>query len=122
MTFLITDEAARKLVENVQKRRKLDAVGSKGGSPNVDFDFAVDVLSRKLVEVLDRQRWIPIETAPKDGREILLARVGQNEVGKDLGIWWCCSGFWSDKWTDGIDSLANPTHWMPLPQPPEQKT
>ena len=49
MTSSITDEEARKLAKAVQKRRKLDAVGSKGGSPNVDFDFAVDVLSRKLV-------------------------------------------------------------------------
>lgn len=68
--------------------------------------------------------WQPIETAPKDGTKVLLARIGRNEAGKDLGIWWACKGFWSarwNNWNDGCEpcGLAGPTHWMPLPAAPE---
>lgn len=67
--------------------------------------------------------WQPIETAPKDGTRILLARIGKNETGKDLGVWWACRGWWSDKWQcwyNGVEpsGLAKPTHWLMLPEAP----
>ena len=70
-------------------------------------------------------KWQPIDTAPRDGSKILLARIGRNEVGENLGIWWACSGFWHSRyenWNDGIEpsGLAHPTHWQPLPPPPEE--
>ena len=69
--------------------------------------------------------WQPIETAPKDGEEVLLW----------LGAPWCRveKALWFNPWKAwvteapgdgadteryGIGSLV-PTHWMPLPQPPE---
>jgi len=77
--------------------------------------------------------WRPIETAPKDGTRII--------VGKHAGyvMAWASSAYWFDQppyrhgpkfkgtrgterrrgWTDGMDTLATPTHWMPLPAPPE---
>ena len=68
--------------------------------------------------------WRPIETAPKDGSEILLAHPdGSMVVG-----WWredrtrgkVCG--WSDGWSDGDDfAMTWPTHWMPLPAAPEEK-
>jgi len=55
--------------------------------------------------------WQPIETAPKDGSEIIMFAMG------DIGI---C--YWSDKvngWTWGLGKYFNsPTHWMPLPKQP----
>jgi len=63
--------------------------------------------------------WKPIESAPKDGRSILLAKAGV----------WVGEGYWSDyddTWREpnnnGTDEWGwplEPTHWMPLPPPPE---
>lgn len=87
--------------------------------------------------------WQPIETAPKDGSEILLYR---EDCGVILGRWIACCEFVSngdpsnqfcdagddDGWeepdwfgADFIDGyrISNdgvPTHWMPLPSPPEK--
>lgn len=59
--------------------------------------------------------WQPIETAPKDGTEIILA--GQFRNGQK---WDIRSGFYSmsrSKWPYVGESY--PTHWMPLPEAPK---
>ena len=72
------------------------------------------------------EEWQPIETAPKDGRTILIGAAGPR----------VCAAFWMNDWygdkslpgwmMDGMDeeygSYKNPTHWMPLPAPPTAKT
>jgi hypothetical protein len=65
------------------------------------------------------QGWQPIESAPKDGREILLSStrdrfyIGVGQWAEADSTMNCIEGwFWA---------YANrPTHWMPLPQPPTQ--
>jgi hypothetical protein len=53
--------------------------------------------------------WLSIESAPKDGTEIL---VWDGET-------WYVVDWEIDNWFDGLDSLPrNPTHWMRLPPPP----
>lgn len=64
--------------------------------------------------------WQPIETAPKDGTNILI-----HELGDTFVAWWL-NGLerWVDgKWTE-MDGWVtyDPTHWMPLPPPPEDAT
>ncbi len=69
-------------------------------------------------------KWQTIKTAPKDGTRILLYCEGcviegyfyQNYTRKGWDVvilsshgCGCCSG-----------DLEEPTHWMPLPQPPEE--
>lgn len=89
--------------------------------------------------------WQPIETAPKDGTRILLARhgwlnhsdaeYGTEQWSKDIwdnakrkyDLWWACTGFWSAKWknwNDGMEpsGLSDPTHWMPTPPLPPLPT
>ena len=61
-------------------------------------------------------QWQPIETAPKDGTEIIVYRP-------DAGVF---GAFYSDEcWFctySGEDfSLEPPTHWMHLPPPPALK-
>lgn len=70
-------------------------------------------------------KWMPIETAPKDGRTILVAHQGYTWV---YAVSWrkmecdlepphdemCEEPTWR------VDDLfaVEPTHWMPLPEPP----
>lgn len=76
--------------------------------------------------------WQPIETAPKDGRNII--------VGVDIAsVWIVRAAFWTDDDTRGddegppepgwwsyrnsvsqelLDGLYAPTHWIPMPYPP----
>jgi hypothetical protein len=61
--------------------------------------------------------WQPIETAPKDGTSILAiwqwnaddpnCGAGTHEVVRWCG-WWDANGF----------TQPDPSHWMPLPEPP----
>lgn len=80
-------------------------------------------------------KWQPIETAPRDGTQIVLAKYDWAHglgamfprIDDELmyGLWWLTVGYWSDKWlnwNDGIEpsGLASPTHWMALPPPPQE--
>ncbi|WP_141057057.1 hypothetical protein [Stenotrophomonas rhizophila] len=64
-------------------------------------------------------RWQPIETAPRDGRWIMLGKPGHDEVllaywDRLRGAWWGQGGGdgqWK-KWQEA-------TSWQPLPAPPE---
>lgn len=62
--------------------------------------------------------WQPIETAPKNERLLLLRQKDGDEWSGTF------VGYWShsrSSWMYGIGRrIPNPTHWMPLPEPPEQ--
>lgn len=63
--------------------------------------------------------WMPIESAPKDGRDILMTdgeTVAQvswwvNEWMLNIGQNPCCHDTWASV-------CEPPSHWMPLPLPP----
>lgn len=60
-------------------------------------------------------RWRPIETAPKDGTEIL----GYTEEVGALVLYWDSMTGEMDHWSDGMSvSFWKPTHWVPLPAAP----
>lgn len=65
-------------------------------------------------------QWQPIETAPKDGTRVLLFTrwLGDGQYHcppfDDVQI-----GLWDrDEWE--LINIGDPTHWMPLPSPPER--
>lgn len=55
-------------------------------------------------------KWRPIETAPRDGEDVLVWTGG----GIERAFW--TSGGWHDTLAYGV---LSPSHWMPLPSPPK---
>lgn len=82
-------------------------------------EIAVRRPAHHLLAAPQVPKWQPIETAPKDGTEILLWVPG--------GFVWHAvmafsNGMWADRYTGRpLPFLKVPTHWMPLPKPPEDK-
>lgn len=71
--------------------------------------------------------WQPIETAPQDGTDILLGYFNEPAYeGASIG-YSCEVAFWHaghNKWCGRVLLNAEgpfaPTHWMPLPLPPDR--
>lgn len=68
--------------------------------------------------------WQPIETAPKDGTEILVFGSYTYPDDPDPTVYWEIVSYREDPhgyvWTDGNQSSRENvfSHWMPLPPPP----
>ena len=60
--------------------------------------------------------WQPIETAPKDGSEILALWKRSQIQSNGYGVVWFEDGSWRE--FDYECLVSDPTHWMPLPSPP----
>lgn len=63
--------------------------------------------------------WLPIETAPKDGTQVLLYH---RRYGTIRGAWRNTGDEYGECWAGtymmpGLTEIQ-PTHWQPLPQPP----
>jgi hypothetical protein len=69
--------------------------------------------------------WQPIETAPKDGTQVLLLYKGAGEIVAkrvSAGIFvpeYPINGIYADVWLcpRGVLTPSQPLMWMPLPQP-----
>lgn len=60
--------------------------------------------------------WQPIKTAQKDARVLaVLKREPMQTVGEIAFVYWWSGGCWT---FDATGEIAEPTHWMPLPNPP----
>ena len=90
---------------------------------NDAFVAAINALEKTLPV------WQPIETAPKDGT---LIDVWDGRI-RVADVRWCQESLWSAQDRRSLKTgfcvndpeygwclLENPTHWMPLPAPPEE--
>ncbi len=61
------------------------------------------------VEAWNRRQdtWQTIESAPRDGRSVILYNG------------YVVVGWWDRKWINHEWNTMKPTHWRPLPEPPE---
>ena len=70
--------------------------------------------------------WQPIETAPKDGTviDIWTTTEWDHIPQRFTSCWWWKPGHESAQWRGIPHDPMNwvPTHWMPLPEPPQEKT
>lgn len=73
----------------------------------------------------DMRGWQPIATAPKDGEPILVTGIAgpgpwKGKPYHDIIAWrhgeWCCFDIETSDYTYPV---GEPTHWMPLPEPPD---
>jgi len=70
---------------------------------------------------MNKMNWQPIETAPKDGTDLLLFYPSSDGEAPFIDV-----NRWLDwpremnaySWTTGG---VNPTHWMPMPEPPKDE-
>lgn len=61
--------------------------------------------------------WQPIETAPKDGTRILMTNKNRAlSIGR-----WVTPGRFYRKYEGWSVNLTNPSHWMQLPEPPNDE-
>ena len=89
---------------------------SRDWADHFGADYNAYTAALALLDAPEAEGWRPIETAPKDGTMVTLfpdfkGRVSQGRwfKGKRSG------GRWA---TCPYNYVANPTHWMPLPNPP----
>lgn len=60
--------------------------------------------------------WKPIETAPKDGTAILV--YWRFDTHKFIHPAIFIAGLWVHDWDRDESVALEPTHWMPIPEPP----
>jgi hypothetical protein len=132
MNEAVTDDIIRALKkERDYLRSELDkAMALIGASFHEEYSVRRAVLERdawhgqarkseeRYAKVLLETNWRSIETAPRDGTKILLAKI-VGHPDHDTALWWVARGSWSSKWknwNDGVEpcGLAGPTHWLPV--------
>jgi hypothetical protein len=96
------------------------AAAAAGAHPEVAEHIVPSVRQRLQSAV---PRWRPIESAPKDGTPVLI--LSEHDSGPYISIRRWVSANWiggpASGWADEFCQLRrglNPTHWMPLPEPP----
>ena len=67
---------------------------------------------RAIAARLEAEEWRPIETAPKDGRDVML---WDSDLKQAIKAEWCDM---ADEWVPSDDGYLELTHWRPLPAPP----
>lgn len=91
---------------------------------DVTFGMYAEAAVRRLEKHGVFREWQPIETVPKDGRSVLI----YNDRGVSEVVWlleWQAAvpldGWYIDAMKAGWFPLRGelPTHWMPMPEPPE---
>lgn len=92
-----------------------------GPESAVDLDVFATAALRALREAgFWIARWEPIETAPTDGTRVVAVEGITVEA-----MWWA-NDVWATGWVNEINRsdtyIYNPTHWTPLPPPPQEPT
>lgn len=77
---------------------------------------ALKIIASQVAELEQAGEWRDISTAPKDGTDVLIFQAGYE------GVYLCWYDDSDGVWFDERDNSYAPTHWLPLPSPPKEKT
>jgi len=113
--------------ELVEKMRQVlgDALAKQMG---IGYYYVTAETARAALAVVPMTEWQPIETAPKDGSSILFSAAGWKRAWAGYYLSLKTAQFAGDverfgegwKRDNYCDVQCNPTHWQPLPAPPER--
>lgn len=114
--------------------REIEALGGATIMDDYDEGYA-DGLNEALavlrkygfgVDMAPEPEWRPIKDAPKDGSTFLaITRVGTSRQWVSQCKWVGPDARYPTAnldWFMGVDGWPQPTHWMPLPNPPKEET
>lgn len=91
------------------------------------YEHLVSLLKEARAVIIGRDnvlagKWQPIETAPRDGTEVLVCNAGPNFAASIRTCWYVVDQYDGEFWQDDADSEPDPTHWQPmLPVPQSVK-
>ena len=111
--YSILREALDLAIEALEKQKTFD----NGTWVDKDYhDKVYALLQERYFKALERTRWIPVsERLPeKDKSVFVFTDCGETDfayIGHTTGHWF----------TNGMLLIPNVTHWMSLPEPPEQE-
>jgi hypothetical protein len=113
MTAPTRDEARERLLVELLRPIAAASSGASLGKPTINY---VTVRQEDLRALLSpEQGWREIESAPKDGRSVLVFCPRASDHGYErIRLTWRKDG----KWQGANNTSWPPTHWRPLPAPP----
>lgn len=99
-----------KIVETFNSGNEWDNCGPK----------AKDYLMMTEQEMQEKDKWISVDTPPKEGGRYLAVVKELNDLGYCTYVWNCCYQEVENRWSDNLKDMTV-THWQPLPSPPKTK-
>ena len=117
----IMREAADRIVNQSTHIAALQQEIEKLRGQNEQLREAAALVTKESAELLER-RWIPVEERlPEDRSDVLVVAYWHERWGAYMG--WCAPerAAWSVHVGIGDRSDIAVTHWMPLPEPPEEE-
>jgi hypothetical protein len=83
-------------------------------------EIKLDAAEKRIAELEAKTAWRLVETAPKDGTWILLGWFElSGQTMREVAFWHSTKKVWCQTHRAfGKEIYQQPTHWMPLPEPP----
>jgi len=83
-----------------------------------DIEF-IKAMHSEIDRLHEAERWIPVSEPPKTGYAVIVYDRSETVLTDHIFLAYLTdSGEWV-AFEAGVDYVANPTHWQPLPTPPE---
>jgi hypothetical protein len=118
MTDRLTDEQIEAVCEALEAN--VASLTDRGYIPSAKWNALLFTAIRQL-----QNPWMPIETAPRDGTQIVAYGTCRQIYAPDgwlvAGQKFCCAMAWvGNEWDAGWNgAIPMPTHWQPHPTPPK---